>query len=218
MSIKAVFFDIDNTLYDSATLTAMARKNSVLAMMDAGLDIPEDRILRDLAAIIEKHGPNYPRHYDELLKLYGKNDPKIIAAAIVAYEHTKHAYLKPFPGVVPTLMILRINYRLGVISNGLTIKQWEKLVGLRLHHFFEAVVTSEECGFEKPSSEIFKKALEVLKIKPPEAVMVGDKQDVDVRGARNAGLQWIWLHRGEAKNLNETSLFTEIPKILDGLE
>ena len=146
MGIRAVFFDIDNTLYDSATLSSMARRNSVLAMIDSGLSQSEDTVLKDLENIISKHGSNYSWHYDELLSVYGIVSPKIIAAGVVAYEHTKNAYLKPFPGVLPTLMELKKSYKLGAISNGLALKQWEKLVGLRLHHFFESVVTSEQCG------------------------------------------------------------------------
>ncbi|MBR9701939.1 haloacid dehalogenase, partial [Candidatus Pacearchaeota archaeon] len=70
--IKAIFFDIDNTLYDSATLSFMARRNSVLAMIDAGLDMSEEQLLRDLNSIIKSHGSNYSHHYDELLKIYGR--------------------------------------------------------------------------------------------------------------------------------------------------
>lgn len=209
--MKAVFFDIDNTLYDSATLSAMARRNSVLAMIDAGLQVPEEQALRDLQEVIEAHGPNHPRHYDELLKVYGMDEPRIIAAGVVAYEHTKIAYLKPFPGVVPTLMELKRRYRLGVISNGLRIKQWEKLVGLRLHHFFDVVVTSEECGCEKPAPGIFEAALRALDVRPSEALMVGDRYDSDVVGARNAGMHALWFKReGEPKASNEIKGFSEI--------
>jgi putative hydrolase of the HAD superfamily len=218
MPLKAVFFDIDNTLYDSAKLASMARMNSVLAMIDAGLDEPEDQILKDLNSVIRKYGPNYHHHYDELLKMYDRLDPKIIAAGVVAYEHTKIAYLKPFAGVDPVLIELKKNLSLGVISNGLRIKQWEKLVGLRIHHFFSAVITSEECGCEKPSPEIFRAALEALKVKPGDAVMVGDKYDLDIDGAKNVGMHAIWLRKGEPKNSNEIKSFSQILERIKGLK
>ncbi len=218
MLIKAVFFDIDNTLYDSATLSQMARKNSVRAMIDAGLDVSEDRLFEDLNSVIKRYGSNYPRHYDELLKIYGPVDPKIIAAGVVAYEHTKNAYLKPLPGVVPTLIELKKEYLLGVISNGLTIKQWEKLVGLRIHHFFDEVVTSQECECEKPAPEIFLAALRDLDVKPNEAVMVGDKYEIDIKGAREVGMHGIWLKVGSPKSSNEISSFPQIIDIVKGLE
>jgi putative hydrolase of the HAD superfamily len=216
--IKAIFFDIDNTLYDSATLTSMARKNSILAMIDAGIEVPEDEISSDLKTIISKFGSNFPRHYDELMKLYGLENPKIIAAAIVAYEHTKLAYLKPMAGVDPTLMELKKEFKLGVISNGLRIKQWEKLVGLRIHHFFDAVITSEECGCEKPAPEIFLAALRALDIESGEAVMVGDKYDLDIEGAKRVGMETIWLKKGETKSSNEINSFSQILEVMKGLK
>ncbi len=218
MQVRAVFFDIDNTLYDSATLSKMARKNSVLAMIDSGLNQPVEKVLVDLDEIIEKHGSNYHWHYDELLKLYGRSDAKIIAAGVVAYEHTKNAYLKPLAGVVPTLIALKKHYRIGAISNGLTIKQWEKLVGLRLHHFFDSVVTSEECSCEKPAPEIYLTALKSLDVKPDEAVMVGDKYDVDIIGAQNVGMHGVWLKKEPPKNSNEINRFSDLIELLNGLK
>jgi len=217
MPLKAIFFDIDGTLYDSSTLTAMARRNSILAMIDAGLDVSEDQALRDLQGVIERFGPNYPKHYDELLRLYGKVEPKIVAAGVVAYEHTKLGYLKPFPGVVPALMELRKRHRLGVISNGLTIKQWEKLVWLRLHHFFEAVITSEECGHEKPEPEIFHAALGALDIEPSEALMVGDRYDVDIQGARKVGMRTVWFKREGEAGAGEIRSFSDLPRLVEEL-
>jgi putative hydrolase of the HAD superfamily len=218
MRIKAVFFDIDNTLYDSATLSSMARRNSVLAMIDAGLDVSEEQLLDDLNAVINEYGSNYPHHYDELLKIYDRVSQKIIAAGVVAYEHTKNAYLKPLPGVVPTLIELKKEYLLGVISNGLSIKQWEKLVGLRIHHLFDSVVTSQECGCEKPTPEIFMAALRDLDVKPDEAVMVGDKYEIDIKGAQEVGMHPIWLKKDTPKSSNEISSFPQIINIVKGLE
>jgi putative hydrolase of the HAD superfamily len=197
--LKAVFFDIDDTLYDSTTLARRARLNSIRAMIDAGLkERDEAKLYSLLQKIIKKFGSNYPRHYDELLRELGLPwNPKIVAAGVVAYEHTKFGYLKPFPGVVPTLIELRQRFRLGVISNGLAIKQWEKLINLSLHHFFDVVVTSEEVGCEKPSREIFEVAVRRLGVACEECVMVGDRIDTDIAGGKRAGMRTVWLRRGK---------------------
>ncbi|RLG56861.1 MAG: haloacid dehalogenase [Candidatus Hydrothermarchaeota archaeon] len=196
--VLAVFFDIDDTLYDSTKLTTTARRNSIRAMIDAGLKGDEDEIFEILQKIIKKYGSNYPKHYDELLKELGLPwNPKIIAAGVVAYEHTKAGFLKPFPGVVPTLLKLKNKYKLGVISNGLAVKQWEKLVALGLHHFFEVVVTSQEVGYEKPQKEIFEIAIKKLKLKPEQCIMVGDRLDIDIAGAKLAGMKTIRIKKGK---------------------
>ncbi len=197
--LKAVFFDIDDTLYDSTTLARRARLNSIRAMIDAGLEErDEEKLYSLLQKIIKKFGSNYPRHYDELLKeLRIPWNPKIIAAGVVAYEHTKFGYLKPFPGVVPTLLELRQRFKLGVISNGLAIKQWEKLINLSLHHFFDVVVTSEEVGCEKPARGIFDVAVRRLGVAGEECVMVGDRIATDIRGGKLAGMRTVWVKRGK---------------------
>ncbi|NOZ57977.1 MAG: TIGR02253 family HAD-type hydrolase [Euryarchaeota archaeon] len=197
--LKAVFFDIDDTLYDSTTLARRARLNSIRAMIDAGLEERDEaRLYSLLQRIIKKFGSNYPRHYDELLNELGVPwNPKIVAAGVVAYEHTKFGYLKPFPGVVPTLIELRQRFRLGVISNGLAIKQWEKLINLSLHHFFDVVVTSEEVGCEKPSRRIFEVAVRRLGVASEECVMVGDRIATDVVGGKRAGMRTVWVRRGK---------------------
>ncbi len=197
--IKGLLFDIDDTLYDSTTLAEMARRNSVRAMIDSGLPVKDEQeVYEKLQHIIKTFGSNYPKHYDELLEYLNISwNPKIVAAGVVAYEHTKFGYLKPYPGVVPALIELKKSFKLGVVSNGIAIKQWEKLIGLGLHHFFDTVVTSEEAGVEKPSEEIFFLAAEKLGLEPEECLMIGDRVKVDIAGAKSAGMKTLWFRKGK---------------------
>jgi putative hydrolase of the HAD superfamily len=227
MPIKAIFFDIDNTLYDSTKLTTMARHNSIKAMIDSGLPVKdEEKLYNLLEEIIKKHGSNHGRHYDELLKELGlEKDSKIIAAGVVAYERTKEGYLVPFPGVIPTLLTLKKRYDLGVISNGLAVKQWEKLIGLGIHHLFDVVATSEELGYDKPQKEAFLFAIEKLGLSPEECVMVGDRLDTDVLGGNLAGMRTVYLKKGKygedrPKTEEQTPDFEidDLTEIFDALE
>jgi putative hydrolase of the HAD superfamily len=200
--IKAVLFDIDDTLFDTATLAKMARMNAVKAMMESGLLIHDvQRGYRSLLRIVEKYGANYDQHFDKLLEDLGyQQDPKIIAAGIVAYHDTKLAYLKPDPDVIPTLIVLRDNgLKIGIVSNGRSVKQWEKIIRLGLQHFFHTVVISEEVGFEKPDIGIFEVALKKLNIKPHEALYVGDTLDTDILGANKSGLVSVRLLKKRQK-------------------
>ncbi|MFQ5815369.1 MAG: TIGR02253 family HAD-type hydrolase [Candidatus Hydrothermarchaeaceae archaeon] len=195
---KGVFFDIDDTLYDSTRLTTMARRNSIQAMIDAGLPVEdEEEAYSLLGGIIARYGSNYSWHYDRLLEeLKVGWNPKMIASGVAAYERTKVGYLRPYPKVIPTLLSLKEEYRLGVISNGLAVKQWEKLIGLGLHHFFDVVATSEEVGYEKPHVEIFKTAISSVGLGLRECVMVGDRLDTDIAGAKRAGLFAVRVKQG----------------------
>ncbi len=225
MRIKVIFFDIDDTLYDSTTLTMEARKNSILAMIDAGLGIKDfDYLYNKLNEIIKKYGSNYPKHYDKLLEeLNLEWNPVIIAAAVVAYEKTKHAYLKPYPGVIPTLIELKKRYKLGIISNGLAVKQCEKLVHMNIHNFFDYIIISELVGYEKPSVEIFKHALRVANVKPSEAIMVGNNPYEDIEPAKKLGMITIRIKLGKYKELEsnadfEIEDFSDILKIIKKIE
>ena len=200
--IKAVFFDIDDTLFDSTTLAKMARMNAVKAMIESGLPLANvTQGYNLLMKIVNKYGSNYDKHFDKLLEILGCEwNPKIIAAGVVAYHDTKQAYLKPDPEVVPTLIALRDKgYKLGIISNGKSVKQWEKIIRLGLHHFFDVVVISEEVGSEKPDTKIFEVALEKLNVEPYEAVYVGDNLETDILGANKAGMVSIRILKGKNK-------------------
>ena len=95
------------------------------------------------------------------------------------------------------------DYQMGVISNGLTIKQWEKLIRLGLYHFFDEVVTSQEAGSEKPDSEIFQLALERMGCKAEESVMVGNKFSEDILGATEVGMSAILVNSELTENEKE---------------
>jgi putative hydrolase of the HAD superfamily len=196
--IKAVLFDIDDTLFDSTTLAKMARVNAIKAMIECGLPIKSvQKGYRLLMRIVEKYGSNYDEHFDRLLEALGcTRDPKVIAAGIIAYHDTKLGYIKPNPDVIPTLIALRDEgCELGIVSNGRSVKQWEKLIRLGLHHFFDAVIISEDVRSEKPQSKIFRVAIEGLGVKPEETIYVGDDLETDVLGANKAGLISIRVFR-----------------------
>jgi putative hydrolase of the HAD superfamily len=81
----------------------------------------------------------------------------------------------------------RAGARLGVVSNS-DGRVREALAAAGLLDAFDVVVDSAEAGVEKPDPRIFHLALEPLGIAPAEALHVGDVREVDVAGARRAGL------------------------------
>ncbi|MEO2241373.1 MAG: TIGR02253 family HAD-type hydrolase [Euryarchaeota archaeon] len=202
--IKAVLFDLDDTLYPSSKLAEEARKNAIRAMIEAGLDadLTEEELYEELQEIVREFGSNHPRHFNLLLRRIGRDpDPKLVAAAVVAYHDTKFAYLKPYPDVIPTLMKLReMGLKLGVVTSGLAVKQWEKLIRLGLHHFFHTVIISEEIGVEKPHPRIFLEAARRLRVKPEECVFVGDRPDRDIRGANRVGMVTVRIRKGRYRD------------------
>ena len=194
--IKAVFFDIDDTLYDTSGFARLARRAALSVMIDAGLPLETEEAYLLLREIINEYGSNYGRHFNVLTKrVFGEEKPLLIALGMITYHNVKFALLRLFPQTTKTLIYLKEKgYRLGVISNGKTIKQWEKLIRLDLHHFFDEVITSEEAKFEKPDRRIFELAMEKMGCTANNSIMVGNKFNEDIMGALSSGISAILIN------------------------
>ncbi|MDD5960624.1 MAG: TIGR02253 family HAD-type hydrolase [Methanobrevibacter wolinii] len=214
---KAVFFDIDDTLLDTSSFAETARRAAINNIVENGLPIEEDEAYDIFKEIIAEKGSNYDKHFNVLTKrVIGAEDPYLIALGMTTYHNVKFSLLQPFPRTIAILIYLKTKgYKLGAITNGLTIKQWEKLIRLNLHPFFDIVLTSEEVGYEKPHPEIFKEALRRMHCSADKSVMVGNKYETDIVGALNAGMAGILVNSEltfeqeqeiEDKNLNVTVL------------
>jgi putative hydrolase of the HAD superfamily len=103
-------------------------------------------------------------------------------------------------GVTPTLRRLaEMGLKLGVVSNGMVLSQYAKLEAIGIRSLFSAILISEEVGIKKPDPRIFRMALERLGVPANEAVFVGDHPMLDAAAARNVGMRAIWLNaRAEA--------------------
>jgi putative hydrolase of the HAD superfamily len=98
-----------------------------------------------------------------------------------------------FPDAAQTLAALRASgLKLGLITNGSVRMQSRKLECLALSSAFETILISDAEGISKPDTEIFYRASERLHVDPVRAVFVGDHPEVDVAGARAAGMFAIW--------------------------
>lgn len=221
---KAVFFDIDDTLYDTSGFAKLARKAAINVMIDAGLPLSSDEAYKLLREIIKEKGSNYDKHFNILTKqVFGEEKPLLIALGMITYHNVKFALLRLFPETMPTLIYLKSQgYHLGVISNGITIKQWEKLIRLGLHHFFDEVITSEEVGVEKPHEEIFQQALDRMGCKAGNSIMIGNKFTEDILGAINIGMHAILVNsqltEEEKRLLEEKNVELEVLPNLQGIK
>ena len=98
-----------------------------------------------------------------------------------------------FPDAAQTLSCLRTSgLKLGMITNGSIRMQSRKLECLDLSPLFDTILISDAEGISKPDRQIFHRALQRLNTRPGQAVFVGDHPEVDVAGARAAGMQAIW--------------------------
>lgn len=106
------------------------------------------------------------------------------------------------------------NYRLGIITNGLTRKQHAKIDQLGLKKYIEFIIISEAVQLRKPDKAIFHLAIEQQNLTPSECIYVGDHPINDIIGSSQAGLIPVWL-----KGYHEWPSDMELPQWqIDSLE
>jgi putative hydrolase of the HAD superfamily len=196
--LKAVIFDLDNTLVDFMLMKRQAIDAAINAMRDAGLKLRPEEIRERIDQIYNERGIEFQSVFDELLyREFSKIDYKILSAGVIAYRRAREAALVPYPHVTMTLIKLsKMQLKLGVVSDAPAKEAWLRLCYLNFHHLFDAVVTFDDTGLRKPNPEPFRKVLDLLNIQPAEALMVGDWAERDVLGAAQVGMKTIFARYG----------------------
>lgn len=211
-TLEAIFLDIDDTLYSTSEFAKTARLNSIHAMIDAGLQMKVVDCFRELNQIIRKFGPNFDHHYDKLLlsvpqEMYaGRNPAIIVAAAVVAYHQTKASQIKPYEDVTEVLQTLKeAGITLGIITDGLEIKQAEKLIRLKILDYInpQAIFITGQIGILKNDIKLYQDACESLNLPPTSCMYVGDNPKNDIDPPNEIGMITV-LNRRSGKYLNVT--------------
>ncbi|MBC8329822.1 MAG: HAD-IA family hydrolase [Planctomycetes bacterium] len=207
MSLRAVFFDIDDTLYSSTRFAWRAREQAVEAMIRAGLRAGSDRVLVELQEVVVEFGSNDDRHYNRLLQRLGPeactgaNPALIVMAGVIAYHETKWRELSITAEARRLLQdLVAAGVRLGVITAGLTMKQAEKVLRLGLDDFLDPqlVFITDQEGIAKTNPKLYRRAAARAGLEPGQAMHVGDHPLHDVDSAKRAGMIAV-LHQGSGK-------------------
>lgn len=203
--IRAVIFDLDDTLIDHTTAIRGAVADLYANRPELLTKFPDEASFqRAWVAVQDKHYPSYLRgsltHAEQkILRIRELWQPLANLSeeqCFQIYDHFQALYAQKwqlFPDTLPCLENL-VPLKLGLITNGYE-NQRRKLELEELHKKFQIVVISSEVGMAKPDPRIFKMACAALSVQPQEALYVGDLYDLDVQGAQNAGLIPIWLRR-----------------------
>ncbi|MFC1691265.1 TIGR02253 family HAD-type hydrolase [Nanoarchaeota archaeon] len=193
--IKAIIFDLDDTLFDSTALAEAARKEACNAMVNAGIPDSVENSYKSLLRIVKKYGSNDSRHFDRLCNSYGiKNRPDIIASGVVAYHNMKFSKLHMFPRSRFTLTnLMKQRYKLALVTNGIISKQWEKITRLKIKYLFDEIMISEK----QPKSKLLKKALSKLNVNPSEILSVGNRIDAELKDSKKLGMKTVRILQGK---------------------
>ena len=197
--VRAVFFDLDNTLWDVHPVIVRAEHamfDFLLARYPAVTGRHDLDSMRALRVQVAREFPD--RRHDftwlrlESLRRHARDAGYADSMAQEAFEvffRTRNEVVL-YDDVRSTLEILVRDYRLFAISNGNA-----DLAVIGLAQYFEASLTAREAGMLKPDPRIFEILLDRAGLRAEEAAHVGDDADADVEGARRAGVLPIWLNR-----------------------
>ena len=197
--IKAIIFDLDNTLVDFMKMKDDAVTAALKAMIDAGLKMDLTEAHEKIYKIYKEEGIEFQEVFDHFLEeCCDTIDHKILAAGIVAYRKAREAALVLYPHVNYTLFgLMKRGLKLAVLSDAPRRQAWLRLCYLNLHHIFDVVVTFEDTGKRKPEPEPFQKVLELLDVEPGKALMVGDWPERDMTGAFQIGIRTAYARYGD---------------------
>lgn len=210
--MKAIIFDLDNTLFDHSGCAELALRSWVIGL---GLTPTEEVVarwfaieddcfgrflsgelthqgqrrcrLRAFLPVLERPVPEADAELDEIFEGY-----------LTEYRNNWVAY----PDARPALEVARSNgWRIGVLTNGNERQQNAKLAIIGLADLIDVVCTSEALGVSKPDPLTYHRTCEALGVDPADTLMIGDNLEADVRGAQAAGLAARHLDRAAGQSL-----------------
>jgi len=206
--IKLVGFDLDDCLFDSTGLSERARIKGIEAMIELGLKIDREKAIKIIQEIVKEYGSNSSKHYNYFIRRYNRleeiEEPisysyqfKFISAAVMAYHGEKINSIKLYDDVEPCLKKLNeMSIKTAIITDGLPIKQYEKILRLGIDDLIDLTVISDEIGVRKPNPQLFDHCLKKFGIKGPECIYVGDRIDKDIIPALLNNIHSVYIHRG----------------------
>lgn len=212
--IKLVGFDLDDCLFDSTMLSQRARIEGIDAMINYGLKIDRQKALILIDEIVKEYGSNSPKHYNYFIRRLNElekfsisfiDQVKYIASAVMAYHAQKIKYITLYDDVISCLEKLKENsIKTAIITDGIPIKQYEKILRLNIDDLIDLVVISDEIGIRKPNPKLFSYCLNKFKVKGHETIYIGDNIYKDIVPAKLNDIHSVYIHRGGKYDTNIT--------------
>jgi putative hydrolase of the HAD superfamily len=197
MSIKAVLFDLDNTLIDFIKMKVEACRSAIKAMIKAGLKIDDETGLKKLIETYFRVGIESDIAFTKFLEEQtGEVDKTILQAGINAYLNRKPDFLKPYPYVLETLEMLKSkDLKLGIVTDATREKALVRLNAMDITRFFDVIITYDESKVKKPDELPFRLAMEKIGLKPEEILFVGDSLRRDIEPAKKIGMETLLIEK-----------------------
>jgi FMN hydrolase / 5-amino-6-(5-phospho-D-ribitylamino)uracil phosphatase len=199
LKVRAICFDLDNTLWDVWPVIMRAEQKMYDFLSQRYPRVVANMTIEMMRKAREETAAAHPqmRHdFTFLRKQTLREHAREFGYAEAMVEEAFDAFIQArnevelYADVLPALEQLGKRYRLFTASNGNA-----DLGKIGIAHFFERTIAARHVGALKPDPAIFRKVIEGTDLQPHEVVYVGDDPQLDVAGARGAGMQAIWIDR-----------------------
>lgn len=203
-AVKAICFDLDNTLWEIEPVLARAERILADWLERRYPNIPAAFTPADVLRVREALVAERPDQAHDFTFLRRETLKRVAAsvgfdadtAAAIAHEafalwHSARNEVTPYTEVVPALGRLRGRFRLATLSNGNA-----DLARIGLAHHFDVMLHAATLGCAKPDARSYARLADALTLRPAEILFVGDEPHADVVGPRTAGMQTVWVNRG----------------------
>lgn len=218
-NIKAVFFDFDDTL--------QSRRKAYRLYAQAFLDkyfpgISEEERAKKLDEMEEYVDGGYKsreEYFPELIEVWNWDNHPDMQELYDSFNYDYGKYVSMLPGAYEMLSVLKLTgYKLGIISNGVSVLQNTKLDTAGLREIFDITVVSGDFGVYKPDRRIFDEACRLSGYKNEECLFVGDHPINDIQGALGAGMQVVRMNQGDFYNQKIDNRIVTIEKLMELVE
>ncbi|XP_051283800.1 N-acylneuraminate-9-phosphatase [Dicentrarchus labrax] len=207
-SVKAILFDLDNTLIETSRAGEVAiQKTRELLKTTLNLDDVTagsicDKFKQKL--LRESFDPSAGRSIDEVRVGHWEesireaagscSSPSLAAECYDLWKKSRLEVLSLSPETCSLLKDLRRRYKLLLLTNGEAQTQREKVEAVGCEELFDAVVVGGEHAEQKPFVSIFRLCFDKLEVEARDCVMVGDSLDTDIQGGFDARVRaTVWI-------------------------
>ncbi len=207
--IKAVLFDLDDTLYDyelahQESLKAVFLSISKITWTPIDMvwllyEIAEKNLKRQLVGLSASH--NRDLYFQKIFELFNsdiknKISPEHIISLFQIYWDVFFKSIKKDKFSIKVLKFLKDNWiKIWIVSDSQTYVQLKKMQILWISEYVDVLVTSEEAGIEKPHQTPFLLAMHKLWVLANSSIMIWDSIKRDIDWAQALWIIWIWINR-----------------------
>ena len=184
--VKALIFDLDDTLYYEMTYVRGALKE-VSKYLSRKYEVNSEKLYKKSLEILKKDGRG--KIFNELCKIYSISEE--ISILVEIYRESKPK-LKLYEDSIKIIEYAKKNnIKTGIITDGNSKVQWNKIYSLGLDKLIDKIIVTDDYGpgYSKPHEKAYTEITRIFNLKFEECMYIGDNPSKDFVGAISLGMQ-----------------------------